>query len=117
MKLEELYKRLIEDDFKDPATGNLFFPVYLYLYPPQQEFEMRKEIGELGTRISKPNEFLKATILDIFDLFTEFLEQTAYGKKMNLLEFHLHHTLQRQLHQSLRRNQCLFHHLLRYLIC
>lgn len=89
MNLEELYQRLIEEDFKDPATGNLFFPVYLYLYPPEKEFEMRDEIELLKNRIKKPNEFLEATILDIFDLFIEFLESTAFGKKMNLLEFHL----------------------------
>ena len=86
MNLELLYKRLIEDDFKDPATGNLFFPVYLYLYPPEKEFEMRKEVEDLGKRIAKPNEFLKASILDIFDLFIEYLEKTPFGKKMNLLE-------------------------------
>ncbi|MBE0654973.1 MAG: DUF1788 domain-containing protein [Bacteroidales bacterium] len=89
MTLEELYQRLIEEDFKDPATGNLFFPVYLYLYPPEKEFEMRKEIDTLRDRISRPNEFLQATVLDIFDLLIEYLRSKAFGKKMNLLEFHL----------------------------
>jgi hypothetical protein len=89
MTIEELYQRLIQKDFSNPATGNLFFPVYLYLYPAENEIKIRKEIVGLKNRLARPNEFLDATVIDIFDEFLQYLEQKPFGKKLNRLQLHL----------------------------
>lgn len=89
MTIEELYQKLIDKEFRDPATGSLFYPVYVYLYPAQKEYRIREEILNLEERLKRPNDFIQACIFDIFDLFIEYLKATPFGKQGTLFDSHL----------------------------
>ena len=40
MTIQELYDLLASDDFQRADTGNLFFPAYMYMYEPENEYEI-----------------------------------------------------------------------------
>lgn len=80
MTITELYERLSNKEFQDPATGNLFSNAYMYLYPPEQETSIRKEILTIKERLIRPDVYQDILILDIFDLFCAYLKQKKFGK-------------------------------------
>jgi len=88
MTISELYERLCKKDFRDPATGSLFFPVYIYLYNPEDEYKIRDEIKKLSGRLERPTDFIDAMLLDIFDEFLEYLKANKFGKQ-SLYDFFL----------------------------
>lgn len=88
MTINELYENLCRKDFRDPATGSLFFPVYIYLYKAEKEYEIRVEIASLSERLKRPAEFIDAMVIDIFDEFIWFLKNENFGDK-NLLDTYL----------------------------
>lgn len=88
MTIPELYTNLCRKDFRDPATGSLFFPVYIYLYQPEKEYEIRAEIASLSERLKRPADFIDAMTLDVFDEFISFLKEESFGEQ-NLLETYL----------------------------
>lgn len=89
MNIEELYQKLIDKEFRDPATGSLFYPVYIYLYPAESEYKIREEIVDLEERLKRPNDFIQACVFDIFDLFIEYLKITTFGKQGTLYDLHI----------------------------
>lgn len=89
MTIEELYQKLIDKEFRDPATGSLFYPVYVYLYPAESEYRIREEITNLEERLQRPNDFIQACIFDIFELFLEYLKITPFGKQGTLYDLHI----------------------------
>lgn len=88
MTIAELYENLCRKDFRDPATGSLFFPVYMYLYKAEQEYEIRNEIADLSARLKRPAEFIDAMVVDVFDEFINFLKYESFGDQ-NLLETYI----------------------------
>ena len=81
MTITELYSQLADKDFQDPTTGNLFFPAYMYLYDPEQEYQIQEEIQNIRDRLYRPNNYLNVLVLDIFQEFLAFLKENSFGKK------------------------------------
>jgi hypothetical protein len=88
MTIIELYERMSNKDFQDPATGNLFSNAYMYLYSPENENQIREEILVIKERLKRPNNYLDVLILDIFEVFCSFLKQRKFGQK-NMFDFFL----------------------------
>lgn len=80
MTITELYKQLSNKDFQDHQTGNLFFPAYMYMYDATKEYEIDNEILDIKNRLHRPNNYLDVMIIDIFEVFTEYLKQEKFGK-------------------------------------
>lgn len=80
MTITELYKQLSDKDFQDHQTGNLFFPAYMYMYDATKEYEIDKEILDIKNRLHRPNNYLDVMIIDIFEVFLEYLKQEKFGK-------------------------------------
>ncbi|MCK9411438.1 MAG: DUF1788 domain-containing protein [Prolixibacteraceae bacterium] len=80
MTITELYERMSNKDFQDPATGNLFSNAYMYLYPPESENQIHDEIQVIKERLKRPNNYLDVLILDIFELYCAFLKHKKFGK-------------------------------------
>lgn len=93
MTITELYERMSNKEFQDPATGNLFSNAYMYLYPPENENQIHDEILVIKERLKRPNNYLDVLILDIFDVFCAFLKQKKFGAK-TLFDFFLEKELQ-----------------------
>ena len=80
MTITELYKQLSNKDFQDHQTGNLFFPAYMYMYDATKEYEIDKEILDIKNRLHRPNNYLDVMIIDIFEVFLEYLKQEKFGR-------------------------------------
>ena len=88
MTISELYEQLADKAFSDHSTGNLFFPAYMYVYNPEKEYEMEKEIVSLQERLYRPTNYLHVMVLDIFQEFSNFLKSERFGKH-NKFDFFL----------------------------
>ena len=63
-KMNAIFELLSEQEFKNPDTGLLFFPVYIYTYSPKDEFEMRKEILKLDETLKRPSNSLNSLLIN-----------------------------------------------------
>ncbi|HPR59395.1 MAG TPA: DUF1788 domain-containing protein [Prolixibacteraceae bacterium] len=88
MTITELYNRMCDKNFQDPATGNLFSNAYMYLYDSTQENQIRNEIQTIKERLIRPDVYQDILILDIFELFCQHLKQKKFGQK-TLFDFFL----------------------------
>lgn len=89
MTITELYTQLSDKDFQDYQTGNLFYPAYMYMYNIENEYEIENEIIDIKNRLHRPNNYLDVMVLDIFEVFIEYLKQSNYSHKHTLYEFYL----------------------------
>lgn len=81
MTITELYTQLSDKDFQDYQTGNLFFPAYMYMYDPKKEYLIDAEILDIKNRLHRPSNYLDVMVLDIFEVFVEYLKQEKFGKE------------------------------------
>jgi len=86
MTIKELYELLCDKSFQDPATGYLFFPAYMYLYEPEDEYSIRQEIANMKDRLVRPTDFVDVLALNIFDEFCQYLQTQKWGDS-NWFEF------------------------------
>lgn len=81
MTITELYERMSNKDFQDPATGNLFSNAYMYLYAPENENQIQEEILLIKERLKRPNNYLDILIVNLFNVFCDFLKTRKFGQK------------------------------------
>lgn len=84
MSVEELYNYLNSPEFRK-ADGNIFYNYYIYQYPASQEYRMRGQIVEFKEKLERPTTFINAMLLDLFQVFCEYLANEKFGDK-SLLE-------------------------------
>jgi hypothetical protein len=103
MSISDFYERLLIDkEFQEPETGNLFFPAYIYQYDPKEEYSIRKQILNLKERLIRPNNYVDTLILNIFDEFLEFLKSEKMGEDI-ILDLILNNDKERELNESLKK--------------
>ncbi|MEO6671416.1 MAG: BREX protein BrxB domain-containing protein [Ferruginibacter sp.] len=85
MTIAELYEKLADKSFQDPGTGNLFWPTYMYLYKPENEYAIRKEIETIKTRLKRPDNYVDVLMINIFEELIEYLKLQHFGES-NMLE-------------------------------
>ena len=51
MTIEELYDYLCSPQFLDEKSGNIFYNYYIYQYPANKEYEMRRQIQEFKQKL------------------------------------------------------------------
>ncbi|MHA8066290.1 BREX protein BrxB domain-containing protein [Aquirufa sp. ROCK2-A2] len=90
MTITELYNQLCDKGFQNHETGNLFFPAYMYMYNPEQEYEIEKEILDIKNRLHRPNNYLDVMVLDIFEEFVVFLKNEKFGNSTKY-KYYLEH--------------------------
>jgi hypothetical protein len=79
INLDALFKLLAEESFKDPNTGNLFFPAYIYTYDPKLEYEFREQIMRLEKKLQRPNHYLECQILNIYQEIISYLKAEVFA--------------------------------------
>jgi hypothetical protein len=88
MTITELYNQLTDKGFQDYQTGNLFFPAYMYMYNPEMEYEVEKEIIDIKNMLHRPNNYLDVMVLDIFEEFVSFLKSEKFGHE-NMFSYYI----------------------------
>jgi hypothetical protein len=92
MTITELYTQLSDKDFQNHQTGNLFFPAYMYMYDPEKEYEVDAEILDIKNRLHRPSNYLDAMVIDIFEVFVEYLKQEKFGRDTKFNYYTQHET-------------------------
>jgi hypothetical protein len=85
MTIDELYGYLCSPQFLDEKSGNIFYNYYIYQYPANKEYEMRRQIQEFKEKLERPTNFVNALELDLFKVFCEYLRNEKFGNT-SLLE-------------------------------
>lgn len=85
MTITELYEYLVSPQIQDEGRGNIFYNYYIYQYPAASEYKMRKQIGEFKDKLERPTTFINAMMLDLFEVFCDYLQTEKFGDK-TLLE-------------------------------
>lgn len=86
MTITELYEYLVSPQFQDEGRGNIFYNYYIYQYPAASEYRMRKQIGEFKEKLERPTTFINAMMLDLFEVFCDYLQTEKFDGK-TLLEY------------------------------
>ncbi|MCO6025568.1 DUF1788 domain-containing protein [Prevotella cerevisiae] len=85
MTIPELYDYLCSPQFQDAKSGNIFYNYYIYQYPARQEYEIRRQIREFQQQLRRPAHFINAVLLDLFEVFCDYLKAETFGNQ-NLLD-------------------------------
>lgn len=87
MTIAELYDKLSNKNFQDPTTGNLFWPTYMYLYKPENEYIIRKEVENIKQRLKRPDNYIDVLLINIFEELLEYLKSESFGETNLFDEF------------------------------
>jgi hypothetical protein len=82
LTIASFFEQILSDKaFQNPDTGNLFFPAYIYTYNPEEEYQIRQEIMALHERLIRPDNYVDALILNIFDEFVSYLKAKNFANE------------------------------------
>ena len=81
VNVDKIYDLMADKAFQEPRTGNLFFPAYVYTYPPEQEYEIREQIALLMDKLKRPNHYLDCMVLNIYHELIEYLKEESFAGK------------------------------------
>jgi len=81
INIDKLYDLMADKGFQEPTTGNLFFPAYIYTYPPENEYEIREQLQLLSEKLKRPNNFLECMVINIYHEMIEYLKSTIFANE------------------------------------
>lgn len=79
INIDKLYDLMTDKGFQEPRTGNLFFPAYIYTYPPEKEYEIRKQIDLLIKKLKRPNHYLDCLVINIYHELINYLKEESFA--------------------------------------
>lgn len=85
--IKNLYSKLRDKAFSAPTHGDLFYNFYIFQYPACDEYKIRKQILEITNQLAKPADYLDTLVLNIFDEFCQFLDNTSFGPNPSYLQY------------------------------
>lgn len=77
--LDDVFELLIEADFQKPGSGLMSFPAYVYVYPPEQEYDFREALPQLADRLRRANVGQNPLTVNVYDAFQEYLSGKTLG--------------------------------------
>lgn len=86
MTIKELDEKLNSDGFQD-TENDLFYNYYIYQYPADKEYDIRKQIIDFKIDLSRPTNYLDVLVIDLFKEFCAFLDKTPFLKNPSLLQY------------------------------
>lgn len=87
MTIEELYQKLEDKSFQDTSVGTMFYNVYIFQYPAEDETKICYQIDEFKSRLRRPSNNLDILTLNIFDEFCAYLDAKKFGRHPSLLNY------------------------------
>lgn len=75
---DKIFELLSDKSFQDPRTGNLFFPAYIYTYPPAEEYEIRDKIKQAVNNLARPSNYLNTLSINIYHELIAFLKNKTF---------------------------------------
>jgi len=77
--LNDVFEILADPTFQKPGSGLMSFPAYVYVYPPDEEYALRKELPDLVKRLKRPSVQQEPLLVDIYEQFRRYLSQKTLG--------------------------------------
>lgn len=77
--LDDVFRRLADPQFQDLGAGLMSFPAYVYVYPPEREYEFREAVAELPNRLRRPNVGQEPLLVNVYEELLSFLEDETLG--------------------------------------
>lgn len=79
--IDQIYELMADKGFQEPRTGNLFFPAYIYTYPAEKEYEIRKDLQVLIEKLKRPNHYLESLVLNMYEELIDYLKTESFAGK------------------------------------
>ena len=89
MTIQELDHKLNSPGFQDPENGDLFYNFFLYQYPAEEEYNIRKQIKEFKENLIRPTNYVDVLCLNLFEEFCNYLDQKRFLKNPSMLKYQL----------------------------
>lgn len=108
MTVKELYLKMEDKSFQDNSAGTMFYNVYIFQYPAEDEYEISRQIDEFKVRLKRPSNNLDILTLNIFDEFCAYLDAKSFGKNPSSLQYLLSKELEntKAVQETLIRQAC-----------
>lgn len=87
MTIKELDEKLNSPRFQNPEDGDLFYNYFIYQYPADKEYDIRRQIKDFKVDLSRPMNYLDVLVIDLFKEFCCFLDKTSFLKNPSLLKY------------------------------
>lgn len=81
MTIKELYEKLNSPGFQDTENGDMYYNLFVYQYPPELEYDIRKQIQEFKANLIRPTNYVDVLALNLFEEFCAFLDQRKLMKQ------------------------------------
>ena len=89
MTIKELDEKLNSPKFQKPENGDLVYNFYIYQYPPEKEYDIRRQIQEFKANLIRPINYVDVLTLNLFEEFCNFLDQKKFLKHPSMLKYQL----------------------------
>lgn len=76
--IDKVFELLADKGFQEAQSGNLFFPAYIYTYPPEEEYELKKQIQLLIKKLERPNLYLNTLVINIYEEIIQYLKENFF---------------------------------------
>ncbi|MCC8072420.1 MAG: DUF1788 domain-containing protein [Bacteroidales bacterium] len=87
MTVQALYTKLCDPRFQQPENGDLFYNFFIYQYPADKEYEMRRQIEEFKANLIRPTSYVDVLTLNLFDEFCTYLDGQHFLKYPSMLQY------------------------------
>ena len=81
VNIDKIYDLMSDKGFQEPRTGNLFFPAYIYTYPPEQEYAIREQIDLLIEKLKRPTHYLDSLAINMYEELIDYLKNESFAGK------------------------------------
>ncbi|MGN1253188.1 MAG: BREX protein BrxB domain-containing protein [Prevotella sp.] len=87
MTIRELYDKLDSKTFQDTENGDLFYNFFIYQYPAEQEYEIRRQIQEIKADLLRPTNYIDVLTMNLFEEFCTFLDNKKFLRHPSMLQY------------------------------
>ena len=89
MTIKELDDKLNSPGFQDTENGDLFYNFFIYQYPAEKEYDIRRQIQEFKANLIRPVNYVDVLTLNLFEEFCNFLDQKKFLRHPSMLKYQL----------------------------
>lgn len=87
MTIKELDDKLNSSGFQDTENGDLFYNFFIYQYPAEEEYDIRRQIQEFKANLIRPINYVDVLTLNLFEEFCNFLNQKNFLRHPSMLKY------------------------------
>ena len=87
MTIPELEQRLNDPQFLNPENGDLFYNVFIYQYPADQEYTIREQIQLFRENLRRPTTQVEPIMINLYEQYLAYLDQKRFLKNPSMLRY------------------------------